>query len=45
MRISGLVGDTAIMDRRSSTERYETGLPTDEVVCEREPRPGRLGTE
>ena len=43
MRSSGLGGDIVNRERRSSYERYEMGLPRDEVVLERAPGSGRHG--
>jgi hypothetical protein len=43
MRGSGLAGDMVNNDRRSSYERYETGLPNHGFMLEREPGSGRLG--
>lgn len=41
--ISGVEGERASMGRRSSYERYETGLPHEDVVLERGPMPGLVG--
>jgi hypothetical protein len=43
MRSSELGGDMVNNERRSSYEGYETGLPNDGFMLEREPGSGRLG--
>lgn len=45
MRISGLGGDKATIERRSSYDMYDTGLPHEDAVFERDPMSGLLDTE
>jgi hypothetical protein len=45
MRISGLGGDKVTIERRSSYDMCETGLPNEDAVVEREVMSGLLGTE
>jgi hypothetical protein len=43
LRISRLGGDSVSMDRRSSYERHDTGLPSEDTAAERDQFSGLLG--